>query len=87
MHVPLGNIISSASVYTLCIGLNINVGLIASQQRLSFPIIIIIIIIIRVFVLFFHISGDRLYGLVVTVSGYRSRGPGSITGATRFSEK
>jgi hypothetical protein len=30
---------------------------------------------------------DRLCGLVVRVSGYRSRGPGSIPGATRFSEK
>jgi hypothetical protein len=29
---------------------------------------------------------DRVYGLVVRV-GYRSRGPGSILGATRFSEK
>jgi hypothetical protein len=29
---------------------------------------------------------DRLCGLVVTVPGYRSRGPGSIPGATRFSE-
>jgi hypothetical protein len=29
----------------------------------------------------------RLCGLVVTVPGYRSRGPGSIPGATRFSEK
>jgi hypothetical protein len=27
---------------------------------------------------------DRLYGLVVSVPGYRSRGPGSIPGATRF---
>jgi hypothetical protein len=27
------------------------------------------------------------YGIVVTVPGYRSRGPGSIPGATRFSEK
>jgi hypothetical protein len=26
-------------------------------------------------------------GLVVRVSGYRTRGPGSIPGATRFSEK
>jgi hypothetical protein len=26
-------------------------------------------------------------GLVVRVPGYRSRGPGSIPGATRFSEK
>jgi hypothetical protein len=30
---------------------------------------------------------DRLCGLVVRVSGYRSRGPGSIPGPTRFSEK
>jgi hypothetical protein len=29
----------------------------------------------------------HLRGLVVRVSGYRSRGPGSIPGATRFSEK
>jgi hypothetical protein len=32
-------------------------------------------------------SSDRLCGLVVRVSGYRSRGSGSIPGATRFSEK
>jgi hypothetical protein len=30
---------------------------------------------------------DRLCGLVVRVPGYRSRGPGSIPGTTRFSEK
>jgi hypothetical protein len=30
---------------------------------------------------------DRLYYLVFRVPGYRSRGPGSILGATRFSEK
>jgi hypothetical protein len=30
---------------------------------------------------------DRLCGLVVRVPGYRSRGPGSIPDATRFSEK
>jgi hypothetical protein len=30
---------------------------------------------------------DRLCGLVVRVPGYRSRGPRSIHGATRFSEK
>jgi hypothetical protein len=30
---------------------------------------------------------DRLCGLVLRVPGYRSRGPGSIAGATRFSEK
>jgi hypothetical protein len=30
---------------------------------------------------------DRLYGLVVRVSGYGSRDPCSIPGATRFSEK
>jgi hypothetical protein len=30
---------------------------------------------------------DRLCGLVVKVSSYRSMGPGSIPGSTRFSEK
>jgi hypothetical protein len=30
---------------------------------------------------------NRLCGLVGRVSGYRSRGPGSIPGPTRFSEK
>jgi hypothetical protein len=30
---------------------------------------------------------DRLCGLVVRVPGYRSRGSGSIPGATRFSEE
>jgi hypothetical protein len=30
---------------------------------------------------------DRLCGLEVRVPDYRSRGPGSIPGATRFSEK
>jgi hypothetical protein len=32
-------------------------------------------------------SGDCLCGLVARVPGYRSRGPGSIPSATRFSEK
>jgi hypothetical protein len=30
---------------------------------------------------------DRLGGLVVRVPGYRPRGPGTIPGPTRFSEK
>jgi hypothetical protein len=30
---------------------------------------------------------DRLCGLVVRVLGYRSGGPGSIPGTTRFSER
>jgi hypothetical protein len=34
-----------------------------------------------------HDSGNRLCGLAVRVPGYRSRGPGSILGAARFSEK
>jgi hypothetical protein len=34
-----------------------------------------------------HGEVDRLCGLVVRVLGYRSRGPCSIPGATRFSEK
>jgi hypothetical protein len=35
----------------------------------------------------FSTDGDRLCGLVARVPGYRSKGPGSIPGATRFSEK
>jgi hypothetical protein len=38
----------------------------------------------------FYVVGevsDHLCGLVVRVPGYRSRAPGSIPGATRFSEK
>jgi hypothetical protein len=33
------------------------------------------------------IAGVLFYGLLVIVPGYRSRGPGSIAAATRFSEK
>jgi hypothetical protein len=33
------------------------------------------------------VVNDRLCGLVVRVPGYRSRGPGSIPGASRFSVK
>jgi hypothetical protein len=32
-------------------------------------------------------GNDGLCGLVVSIPGYRSRGPGSIHGVTRFSEK
>jgi hypothetical protein len=35
--------------------------------------------------IFFSVTHDRLCRLVVRVPGYRSRGPGSIPGATRFS--
>jgi hypothetical protein len=31
-----------------------------------------------------RLNGKDLCGLVVSVPGYRSRGPGSISGATRF---
>jgi hypothetical protein len=34
-----------------------------------------------------NINIDRLCGLVVRVSGHRSRGPGSIPGPTTLSEK
>jgi hypothetical protein len=33
-----------------------------------------------------YVRADRLCGLVVRVLGYRSGGPGSISGTTRFSE-
>jgi hypothetical protein len=32
-----------------------------------------------------YVKRNRLYGLVVRVLGYRSGGPGSIPGTTRFS--
>jgi hypothetical protein len=38
-------------------------------------------------ILTFFAPDDRLCGLVVRVPGYRSRGPGLIPGATKFSEK
>jgi hypothetical protein len=41
----------------------------------------------RKYILDYLTSQDRLCGLMVRVLGYRSRGPGSIPGATRFSEK
>jgi hypothetical protein len=34
-----------------------------------------------------YFNSDRLCGLVVRVLGYRSGGPGSIPGTSRFSEK
>jgi hypothetical protein len=36
---------------------------------------------------FMYPVDDRLCGLVFRVYGYRSKGPGSIPGAARFSEK
>jgi hypothetical protein len=38
-------------------------------------------------ILYIYIYWVHLCGLVVRVPDYRSRGPGSISGATRFSEK
>jgi hypothetical protein len=35
----------------------------------------------------YYLLRDRLCGLVARVPGYRSRGPGSIPGVTRFSGK
>jgi hypothetical protein len=37
------------------------------------------------FVSNFYSLSDSLCGLVLRIPGYRSRGPGSIPGATRFS--
>jgi hypothetical protein len=39
------------------------------------------------FLAFADLSSNRLCGLVARVPGCRSRGQGSISGATRFSEK
>jgi hypothetical protein len=49
------------------------------EAYLYFPYIFIVLCLIR--------HTDSLCGLVMRVPGYRSRGPGSIPGATRFSEK
>jgi hypothetical protein len=42
---------------------------------------------IRLYLIGLYTAPDRLCGLVVRVLGYRSRGPGSIPGTTRFSGK
>jgi hypothetical protein len=42
---------------------------------------------LNVIIVNIHKRRDRLCGLVVRVPGYRSRGPGSIPGATTFSVK
>jgi hypothetical protein len=42
---------------------------------------------LSIFIFRFGLSSDRLCGLVVKVPGYRLIGPGSIPGATKFSEK
>jgi hypothetical protein len=42
---------------------------------------------LHIFYLFYFLLIVFACGLVVRVPGYRSRGPGSIPGATRFSEK
>jgi hypothetical protein len=49
-------------------------------------------ILLSVYIFLLYISavearGDHLCGLVVRVPGYRSRRPGSILGAARFSER
>jgi hypothetical protein len=50
-------------------------------------IIMIMAIIIIIIKYVLGCSIDSLCGLALRVLGYRSRGPGSIPGATRFSEK
>jgi hypothetical protein len=42
---------------------------------------------IKIYFVSLWVRNDRLCGLVVTVLGYRSGGPGSIPGTTRFSEE
>jgi hypothetical protein len=54
-------------------------------QQASYKFGVEILLIVTIMTVFS--SYDRLCGLVVRVPGYRSRGPGSIPGATRFSEK
>jgi hypothetical protein len=44
-------------------------------------------LIVSLFLTNYHSNSDRLCGLLVRIPRYRSRAPGSILGATRFSEK
>jgi hypothetical protein len=44
-------------------------------------------IVLSIFCTRYKVKSDRLCGLVVRVLGYRSGGPGSIPGTTRFSRK
>jgi hypothetical protein len=69
-------------------------GIIISKMVLekipgTFVFVIIIIICICKFLKMNHKKHCRYKccGLVVRVPGYRSKGPGSVLGATRFSEK
>jgi hypothetical protein len=59
-----------------------NMKLIVIQRPKLHPVILFS----NLFNLYSNIE-DRLCGLVARVPGYRSRGPGSVPGATRFSEK
>jgi hypothetical protein len=54
---------------------------------LSFDGYKIVLIITCYFNILAELYKGRLYGLVIRFPGYRSRGLGSIPGATRFSEK
>jgi hypothetical protein len=56
--------------------------------RISENIPLISLLYIRgIFSLILNLSTDHLCGLVFRVPSYRSRGPDSISGATKFSEK
>jgi hypothetical protein len=59
-----------------------NVGIIIWNQ---YPTIVNFVCGLRQFCLA-NILHDRHCGLVVRIPGYRSRGPGSIPAATKFSE-
>jgi hypothetical protein len=53
-------------------------------------IMVFIIVVMIIYIYFYYYVALFCYllcGLVVRVPGYRSRGPGSIPRATRFSEK
>jgi hypothetical protein len=54
-----------------------------TPQKANRHIIIIVVVIVIIIVIIIV----RSCGVVVRVIGYRSRGPDSISGATRFSEK
>jgi hypothetical protein len=72
-------------LHVLVASVTISAGIVPTRISLS-TVVILMENACPYFVLCVSVSG-RLCGLVIRVSDYRSRGPVSIPGATRFSEK
>jgi hypothetical protein len=75
------DIFSALNELTIHVSLTKHYNTVPVNEDLSLSLSLSLYIYIHIYI---H---DRLCGLVVRVPGYRSRGPGSILGATRFYEK